>query len=139
MDLGSLRGILGIFVLLGIAYALSNNRKSINLRTVGFAGAADVQLAVELLTQSQPRRSFLECISQFQPNSSATVTPACTPQQQRAGTSDSSFGVRPLSEAAKHRASKEIKDLLDLWPRLLAAAKSNCVWSQTVVHGGLPL
>ncbi|MGB0938096.1 MAG: NupC/NupG family nucleoside CNT transporter [Colwellia sp.] len=37
MDLGSLRGVLGIFVLLAIAYALSSNRKSINIRTVGFA------------------------------------------------------------------------------------------------------
>jgi CNT family concentrative nucleoside transporter len=37
MDLSAFRGVIGIFVLLAIAYGLSKNKKSINLRTVGFA------------------------------------------------------------------------------------------------------
>jgi CNT family concentrative nucleoside transporter len=49
MDLGSLRGVLGVFVLLAIAYALSNNRKSINLRTVGFAFLLQVLLGAFVL------------------------------------------------------------------------------------------
>jgi CNT family concentrative nucleoside transporter len=37
MEFAALRGILGVFVLLAIAYGLSKSRKSINFRTVGFA------------------------------------------------------------------------------------------------------
>ncbi len=37
MDLSAFRGVIGIFVLLAIAYGLSKSRKSINFRTVGFA------------------------------------------------------------------------------------------------------
>jgi|TARA_B110000090_G_C13358102_1_gene437415 CNT family concentrative nucleoside transporter len=37
MEFASFRGVIGIFVLLAIAYALSKSKKDINLRTVGFA------------------------------------------------------------------------------------------------------
>ena len=37
MDLSAFRGVIGIFVLLAIAYGLSKSRKKINFRTVGFA------------------------------------------------------------------------------------------------------
>jgi len=37
MDFAAYRGVIGIFVLLAIAYGLSKNRESINIRTVGFA------------------------------------------------------------------------------------------------------
>jgi len=37
MEFAALRGVLGVFVLLAIAYGLSKSRKSINFRTVGFA------------------------------------------------------------------------------------------------------
>ena len=37
MDLAAYRGVIGIFVLLAIAYGLSKSRKNINFRTVGFA------------------------------------------------------------------------------------------------------
>ena len=37
MEFASLRGVIGIFVLLAIAYGLSKSKKDINLRTVGFA------------------------------------------------------------------------------------------------------
>jgi CNT family concentrative nucleoside transporter len=49
MDLGSLRGVLGIFAVLAIAYALSNNRKEINLRTVGFAFLLQILLGAFVL------------------------------------------------------------------------------------------
>jgi len=37
MELSAFRGVIGIFVLLAIAYGLSKSKKHINLRTVGFA------------------------------------------------------------------------------------------------------
>ena len=37
MDFSAFRGLIGIFVLLAIAYGLSKSRKNINFRTVGFA------------------------------------------------------------------------------------------------------
>ncbi len=43
---GNLIGLLGIVVILGIAYALSGNRKAINLRIVGAAFALQVAIAV---------------------------------------------------------------------------------------------
>jgi CNT family concentrative nucleoside transporter len=49
MELGALRGVLGIFVLLGIAYALSSGKKSINIRTVGLAFALQILLGAFLL------------------------------------------------------------------------------------------
>jgi len=49
MDLGALRGVIGIVVLLGIAYALSSGKKSINLRTVGLAFALQVLLGAFVL------------------------------------------------------------------------------------------
>ncbi len=49
MELGALRGVLGIFVLLAIAYALSHHRKSINFRTVGFAFAIQMALGAFVL------------------------------------------------------------------------------------------
>ncbi len=42
-------GILGFVVILGIAYALSNNRKAINLRTVGMGLFLQIALAVFIL------------------------------------------------------------------------------------------
>lgn len=49
MELTSLRGILGIFVLLTAAYFLSSNRKAINLRTVGVAFAIQLLLGAFVL------------------------------------------------------------------------------------------
>jgi len=49
MELGALRGVIGIFVLLAIAYALSSGKKSINLRTVGLAFALQVILGAFVL------------------------------------------------------------------------------------------
>ncbi|ALO35181.1 nucleoside transporter NupC [Colwellia sp. MT41] len=49
MDLGALRGVIGIVVLLGIAYALSNGKKSINMRTVGLAFALQLLLGAFVL------------------------------------------------------------------------------------------
>jgi len=37
MEFAAFRGVIGVFVLLAIAYGLSKSRKSINFRTVGFA------------------------------------------------------------------------------------------------------
>jgi len=49
MDIGALRGVIGIFVLLAIAYALSSGRKSINFRTVGLAFALQILLGAFVL------------------------------------------------------------------------------------------
>ncbi|PKI16741.1 NupC/NupG family nucleoside CNT transporter [Colwellia sp. 12G3] len=49
MELGALRGVLGIVVLLGIAYALSSGKKSINIRTVGLAFALQILLGAFVL------------------------------------------------------------------------------------------
>jgi CNT family concentrative nucleoside transporter len=49
MDLGALRGLLGIVILLAIAYALSSGKKSINLRTVGFAFTIQILLGAFVL------------------------------------------------------------------------------------------
>jgi CNT family concentrative nucleoside transporter len=49
MELGALRGVLGIIVLLGIAYALSSGKKSINIRTVGLAFALQILLGAFVL------------------------------------------------------------------------------------------
>ncbi|MEI6894314.1 MAG: NupC/NupG family nucleoside CNT transporter [Colwellia sp.] len=49
MDLSALRGILGIVVLLAIAYSLSNHKKSINLRTVGLAFTLQLLLGAFVL------------------------------------------------------------------------------------------
>jgi len=49
MDLSALRGVLGIIVLLAIAYGLSKNRKAINLRTVGLAFAVQIALGAFVL------------------------------------------------------------------------------------------
>lgn len=49
MELGALRGLLGIVVLLGIAYALSSGKKSINIRTVGLAFALQILLGAFVL------------------------------------------------------------------------------------------
>lgn len=46
---GLLRGLLGIVVILGIAFLLSNNRRSINWRTVGAGLALQLGLAVFIL------------------------------------------------------------------------------------------
>ncbi len=49
MELGALRGVIGIVALLAIAYALSSGKKSINLRTVGLAFALQVLLGAFVL------------------------------------------------------------------------------------------
>lgn len=49
MELASLRGILGIVVILAIAYALSNGKKQINYRTVGFAFTLQILLGAFVL------------------------------------------------------------------------------------------
>ncbi len=49
MELGAFRGVLGIFVLLGLAYALSSGKKSINFRTVGLAFALQILLGAFVL------------------------------------------------------------------------------------------
>jgi len=49
MELGALRGVIGIVALLAIAYALSSGKKSINLRTVGLAFALQVILGAFVL------------------------------------------------------------------------------------------
>ncbi len=49
MELGALRGVIGIVALLAIAYALSSGKKSINLRTVGLAFALQIILGAFVL------------------------------------------------------------------------------------------
>ena len=49
MELSALRGVIGIVVLLAIAYALSSGKKSINLRTVGLAFALQILLGAFVL------------------------------------------------------------------------------------------
>lgn len=49
MEIGALRGVIGIVVLLAIAYALSQHRKAINYRTVGFAFAIQIILGAFVL------------------------------------------------------------------------------------------
>jgi len=49
MELSALRGILGIVVILAIAYALSNGKKDINYRTIGFAFAIQILLGAFVL------------------------------------------------------------------------------------------
>ncbi len=49
---GNLIGLLGIVVILGIAFLLSNNRKAINLRIVGAAFALQVAIAVFVIYSS---------------------------------------------------------------------------------------
>ncbi|WP_448213933.1 NupC/NupG family nucleoside CNT transporter [Colwellia sp. MEBiC06753] len=49
MDLTAIRGVLGVFALLVIAFALSYNRKNINWRTVGLAFILQVSLGAFVL------------------------------------------------------------------------------------------
>ena len=49
MDFAAFRGVIGIFVLLAIAYGLSKNKKSINIRTVGFAFLLQILLGAFVL------------------------------------------------------------------------------------------
>ena len=49
MNLAALHGLLGVFVLLLVAYFLSSNRKAINLRTVGLAFLLQVLLGAFVL------------------------------------------------------------------------------------------
>ncbi|QBY05921.1 NupC/NupG family nucleoside CNT transporter [Thalassotalea sp. HSM 43] len=62
MDFNMLRGVLGIFVILGVAYLASSHRKSINWRTVGGAFAIQITLAA-LVLYSDTGRIALEGIS----------------------------------------------------------------------------
>ncbi len=59
-----LRGLLGIFVLLSIAFLLSNNRKKISWRTIGFGLLLQVLLAVGILKISAIQY-FFEQIGNF--------------------------------------------------------------------------
>jgi CNT family concentrative nucleoside transporter len=49
MELGALRGVLGIVILLAIAYALSSGKKSINVRTVVLAFSLQILLGAFVL------------------------------------------------------------------------------------------
>ncbi|NQZ23556.1 MAG: NupC/NupG family nucleoside CNT transporter [Colwellia sp.] len=49
MDFAAFRGVIGIFVLLAIAYGLSKHKKSINIRTVGFAFLLQILLGAFVL------------------------------------------------------------------------------------------
>ncbi len=49
MELGALRGVIGIAALLAMAYALSSKKKSINLRTVGLALTLQILLGAFVL------------------------------------------------------------------------------------------
>ena len=53
-----LRGCLGVIVLIGLAYALSNNKKSINWKTVGYALGVQLLLALMILHLSWVRLVF---------------------------------------------------------------------------------
>ena len=46
---GKLIGLVGIAVILGIAYLISSNRKAINIRIVGAAFALQLALAVFII------------------------------------------------------------------------------------------
>jgi CNT family concentrative nucleoside transporter len=59
---GNLIGLLGIVVILGIAYLLSSNRKGINLRIVGAAFALQVIIAV-LVIYSELGKTAIEKLS----------------------------------------------------------------------------
>ncbi|WP_068547668.1 NupC/NupG family nucleoside CNT transporter [Thalassotalea crassostreae] len=62
MDFNTLRGIIGIFLILGVAYLACSNKKSINWRTVGGAFAIQVLLAA-LVLYSDTGRMVLEGMS----------------------------------------------------------------------------
>jgi len=49
MELGALRGVIGIFALLAVAFFLSKDRKAINWRTVGFAFSLQILLGAFVL------------------------------------------------------------------------------------------
>lgn len=49
MELGALRGVIGILAILAIAYSLSHHKKSINFRTVGLAFAIQLLLGAFVL------------------------------------------------------------------------------------------
>jgi CNT family concentrative nucleoside transporter len=51
-------GLIGIFLILGIAYAMSNNRKAINYRTVGVGLGVQLALAVFILRTDIGRTVF---------------------------------------------------------------------------------
>lgn len=53
-----LRGVFGMAVLLGIAYALSTNKKAVNFRTVGWGIGLQIMLGVALLNTEMGRRFF---------------------------------------------------------------------------------
>ena len=82
-----------------------------------FEKTMDIQLAIELLT-SDPSHSFAECIAQLQPERQKA-------QQPHRAVADPSYDVRPLTVTARKRAADEVRDLLDVWPRLLEAVGSD--------------
>lgn len=63
MDFNTLRGVIGIFLILGIAYLASSHKKSINWRTVGGAFAIQVFFAAIVL-YSNMGRDGLQWISE---------------------------------------------------------------------------
>ena len=62
MDFDTLRGVIGIFLILGVAYLASSHKKNINWRTVGGAFAIQVFLAA-LVLYSDGGRAVLESVS----------------------------------------------------------------------------
>jgi stage III sporulation protein SpoIIIAA len=98
-------------------YALSGEHTT---RVCRFAGAVDIQLAIELLT-SDPSHSMATCVAQLQPERAAQ-----RPSQPRqSGAGHPSYDVRPLPASARKRAVSEIHSLLGVWPRLLEAVGSD--------------
>ncbi|MFN7021454.1 MAG: Na+ dependent nucleoside transporter N-terminal domain-containing protein, partial [Phycisphaerales bacterium] len=61
--MGNLTGVLGAFVLLGIAIALSTDRRRINWRLVGAGLLLQLLLAVLLLTPQSPVRVLFEALA----------------------------------------------------------------------------
>ncbi len=62
MDFAKLQGILGLFVFVGIAYAISTDRKSVNWRTVGGGIGLQIFFAIIVL-KTEFGKSFFEQIS----------------------------------------------------------------------------
>ncbi|KAA3597997.1 MAG: NupC/NupG family nucleoside CNT transporter [Calditrichaeota bacterium] len=62
MDFAQLQGILGLFVFVGIAYAISTDRKSVNWRTVGGGIGLQIFFAIIVL-KTEFGKSFFEQIS----------------------------------------------------------------------------
>ena len=62
------RGILGMFFLIGLCYALSNNRKAINWRLVTMGIVAQIAFAIGVLSQERPQSLTLAPTSRIDHN-----------------------------------------------------------------------